>query len=75
VLHADYYDAAGNLINQTEVDVTAKPNNEGEYISSGMGWESDSGTSQEQTNWEKGTYTVVLYVNNVEIGRESFNIQ
>ena len=75
VIHADYYDAAGNLINQTEVDVTAKPNNEGEYISSGMGWESDSGTSPESLKWKNGTYTVVLSVKQQEIGRASFTVQ
>lgn len=67
IIHAVYYKPDGSIFYERDMNTYEEPDWTSSYLYSGAGWDQPG-------NWEKGTYTVVLYVNNIEIARASFQI-
>ncbi|MBN1538229.1 MAG: hypothetical protein JW908_15935 [Anaerolineales bacterium] len=68
IIHSVYYKADGSIFFEEDSDHFVESDWTSSTQSRGVGWD-------EAGNWEKGKYTVVLYINNIEIARESFLIQ
>ena len=67
IIHAIYYKPDGSIFYEQYMNAYEDPDYNSTWYTSGTGWD-------QPENWEKGTYTVVLYFNNIEIARASFQI-
>lgn len=68
IIHAIYYRSDGYIFAEQDLDAYVLPAWTDSYHAIGRGWENAG-------EWEKDTYTVVLYIDNTEIARASFTIQ
>lgn len=68
IIHAVYYKSNGTTFHEQDFATYVESDWPGSYHNSGLGW-------REGGNWEKGAYTVVLYVSNVEVARASFQVR
>ena len=68
VIHDAYYKSNGDILGQDNMNTYVLADWGSSQHMSGKGWDS-------MGNWPKGTYTVVLSVDNVEIGRSYFTVE
>jgi hypothetical protein len=67
-VHTVYLKPDGSLFQEWDCQYSIVPNQTQSFLSGGSGW-------SEPGAWERGQYSAVFYINNYEIGRESFTIE
>ena len=67
-VHTVYLKPDGSLFQEWDCQYSIGPDQTQSFLSGGSGW-------SEPGAWERGQYSAVFYINNYEIGRESFTIE
>jgi len=67
-VHTVYLKPDGSLFQEWDCQYSIGPDQTQSFLTGGSGW-------SEPGAWERGQYSAVFYINNYEIGRESFTIE
>ena len=68
IIHTVWYKSDGSIDFKQDTNTHVESDWAGSYHCNGIGWDQEG-------NWEKDIYTVVLYINSIEIARASFQVK